>query len=80
MKIMKKLKGLYGRIRKSLLIVRNKSKYVNQATYYPETARKSKSEILKDYLWIVWKYGEVEPFYFTYGFDRKEMTRQRMAN
>jgi len=77
---MNKLLDCYKRIYKCLSIVKNKSKYINHATYYPEATHKSKSEILKDYLWFVWKYGEVEPFYFTYGFDRIEMTRERIVD
>lgn len=68
------------KIRQCLSLIKNKSKYVNQASYYPDAIRKSKSQILKDFLWFVWKYGELEPFYFTYGFDRVEMTRERMLN
>ena len=33
---------------------------------------------MKDFLFYVWKFGELEPFYFTYGFDCVEMTRKRM--
>jgi len=69
-----------SKLRKCVSIIRHKSNYVNKATYYPETIRKSKSQILKDYLWIEWKYGDIEPFYFTYGFDRIEMTRERIAS
>lgn len=70
---------MYKKLSQCISIIRHKSDYVNQASYYPEDNRKSKKEILKDYLWFIWKYGEIEKFYFTYGFDRKEMTRDRMA-
>lgn len=53
-------------------------KYVKGISYYPECERKSKSQILKDQLFFVWKYGYVEKFYYTYGFDRVEMTREKM--
>ena len=69
-----------NKLRKCISIIRHKSDYVDKASYYPEKEQKSKQEILKDHLWFVWNYGELEPFYFTYGFDRKEMTRQRMTD
>ena len=80
MKILNGLRARYKKMRKCIFVVRNKSKYVDQATYYPEAAHKNKSEILKDHIWMVWKYGDIEPFYFTYGFDRAEMTRERMVD
>ena len=69
-----------NKLRKCISIIRHKSDYVDKVSYYPEEEQKSKKEILKDHLWFVWKYGEQEPYYFTYGFDRKEMTRRRMVD
>lgn len=71
---------LFSKIRQTLSIILHKSALVNQSTYYPDCEQKSKMQILSDHLYFVWKYGMVEPFYFTYGFDRKEMTRERMIN
>ncbi len=68
------------KIKRCLSVIKNKSKYISQASYYPEAIRKSKSQILKDYLWFIWKYDDIEPFYFTYGFDRAEMTRERISD
>lgn len=59
-------------------MVMHKSKYVNGLSYYPEQEHKTKSQILWDQLHYMWKYGYIEEFYFTYGFDRKEMTREKM--
>lgn len=70
--------GVLYKIRKSLSIIGHKKDNLFKATYYPESEHKTKSQILKDFLFYVWKYGELEPFYFTYGFDRAEMTRERM--
>ena len=69
----------FRKVRKALSIIRHKEDFVNNASYYPECELKSKSEILKDHLWFIWKYGDIEKFYFTYGFDRKEMTREKMS-
>lgn len=63
---------------KAFDVIRHKANYINKATYYPEAELKNKSQIFKDFLWFIWKYGELEPFYFTYGFDRAEMTREKM--
>ena len=69
----------FGKLRNYLIIFRHRSEYVKQATYYPEAERKSEREIFKDYIWFIREYGVIEPFYFTYGFDRVEMTRERIA-
>ena len=52
--------------------------YVNHVSYYPECEHKTSSQILKDQIYNFWKYGFIEEYYFTYGFDRKEMTREKM--
>ena len=67
------------RIRKLLHIIKNKSKYVNGVSYYPEDDLKTKFGILKDQLYFVWKYGYIEDYYYTYGFDRKNMTKEKMG-
>ena len=66
--------------RKAYSLIKNRSSIVNGASYYPDYKRKSKNHILKDQLYFVRKYGDYEPFYFTYGFDRVEMTRDRMTS
>ena len=72
--------SLFSRIRKTLSLIKHRSRYVNCETYYPECERKSSLQIFKDQLFLIWKYGDVEPFYFTYGFDRAEMTHKRMMD
>jgi len=69
---------LYKRFCKCVTIVRHQSDYVDNASYYPDSEHKTKKQILHDQLHFVWKYGEIERFYFLYGFDRKEMTREKM--
>lgn len=66
------------KVRKVLSIVFHRSQYVNGISYYPECDHKSRFQILKDQLYYVWRYGYVEEYYYTYGFDRAEMTRERM--
>lgn len=68
------------KIRKSLYLIRRNPDCVSGVSYYAECERKTKKEILRDQLFLLWRCGDVEPFYFTYGFDRKEMTRERMMN
>lgn len=65
--------------RKCADILLHKSDYVDKETYYPECDRKTEKEILWDQLRLCWRYGITEPFYYTYGFDRKEMTFERMT-
>ena len=66
--------------RKTYSLIKNKSSIVNGGSYYPDCKHKSKNQILKDQLFFIWKYGSHEPFYYTYGFDRLEMSRERMTN
>lgn len=61
------------------LLVKAKSN-LNQKSYYPSEPHKSKMEILLDQLYFVWKYGNYEKFYFTYGFDRKDMGRKKICS
>lgn len=66
--------------RKAYSLIKHRSSLVNGVSYYAECDRKSKMQILKDQLYFIRKYGNYEPFYFTYGFDRSEMTRERMTS
>ena len=70
---------LFSKIYKSLSLFKHWRRFVNCDSYYPDDEHKSKRSVLLDQLFFIWKYGDVEPFYYTYGFDRKEMTRQRMT-
>lgn len=72
--------SFWSKTRKCLSLIRHKSYYAGATTYYPECEHKSMSQIIKDQMRFVWKYGFIEEYYFTYGFDRKEMTRERMVD
>lgn len=83
MKITKKLRKCLSKLKrlsKCLSMIRQKDKYVNHVSYYPECEHKTSSQILKDQMSILLKYGYTEDHYFTYGFDRKEMTREKMGH
>lgn len=66
------------KIHKCISVIRHYSNYVNCVSYYPESELKSKTRILADQVKNVWDYGYVEEYYFAYGFDRKEMTKDKM--
>ena len=68
------------KIRKMLSIIKHRADYISGVSYYPECEHKSKSQILREQLHNVWKYGYVEDFYYTYGFDRKEMSKEIMES
>lgn len=70
--------NLCTRCRKIISIFLHKSKYIKGPSYYPECAHKTPWQIVFDQIHFVWKYGYVEEYYYTYGFDRLEMTRERM--
>lgn len=74
------MKAIYRRLKEVYHLIKNKNKFVFADSYYSESVLKSKKEIFLDQLYFIRKYGTYEPFYFTYGFDRKEMTRKRMTS
>lgn len=67
-----------SRVRIVLSMVKHNSDYTNGISYYPECNHKTKIQILKDQIYFFWKYGFIEEYYYTYGFDRVEMTREKM--
>ena len=69
---------LFAKIRKTLSFIKHRRRFINCDSYYPECKHKASFQIIEDQLFFIWKYGDFEPFYFTYGFDRKEMTREKM--
>lgn len=71
---------LIKKIYKTYSLFKKRGSIIDCASYYPTNNHKSKHQILKDQLFFIWKYGTYEPFYFTYGFDRSEMTRERMIS
>lgn len=73
--------SFFSKLIKALKILLHRGdyiRYVKGVSYYPECERKSKTQIMKDQLFFVWKYGYAEWFYYAYGFDRVEMTREKM--
>jgi hypothetical protein len=44
-------------------------------TYFPDEERKSKPRIFLDLLWWLVRFGEVNAYYYYYGFDRKRGAR-----
>lgn len=69
---------LISRVRKVLFVIWHAGHYTKRPSYYPECERKSLLQILRDQMHFAWKYGYPEKYYFTYGFDRREMTREKM--
>ena len=72
------LVSLFTRIRKVLSIIKHRSDYLRGPSYYPECEHKSSFQIIKDQIFFAWKYGFVEEYYYTYGFDREEMNSEKM--
>ena len=48
-------------------------------SYYPDVPHKKRLRIWADQMGFFFKHGYFEEYYYPYGFDRKEMTRKRMA-
>ena len=68
------------RIREILSLLKGYKKYVCASSYYSNDVLKSKVQIFFEQLYFVLKFGQFEPFYFTYGFDRKKMTIKRICD
>jgi hypothetical protein len=68
----------FSKLRKTLSFLKHKKRFVNCDSYYPECEKKTSLQVIKDQLYLIWHKGDLEPFYYTYGFDRKQMTRERM--
>lgn len=60
-------------------LVRNRKRYVLADSYYSEFESKSRVKIFFQQLGFILRYGSFEPFYFLYGFDKKEMSKEKMA-
>ena len=73
------LSSILYKIRRTISLIVRYPKSVKEQSYYSESERKSLFHVLKDQLFILWKYGDTEPFYYTYGFDRIDMTREKMV-
>lgn len=71
---------LIKKIKLTLRIVIAPKSIINKESYYPEEEHKTQSLIVRDQLFFLWKYGNIEKFYYAYGFDRKCMTREKMCN
>ncbi len=56
------------------------SSYITAQSYYKDCKRKSVVQIFIEQLFLIFKYGDFEPFYFTYGFDRKSMSMKEMCS
>ncbi len=61
----------------TIKLVINQRELLKGESYYPDEPRKSKIEIFLDQLYFVLKSGNVEKFYYAYGFDRKGMHRKQ---
>ena len=70
----------FSKIRKVLSVIKHCASYTKGPTYYPEFEHKTKCQIIRDQVFFAWKYGFVEEYYYTYGFDRIEMDRSRMES
>ena len=70
--------SFFSRVRQVLSMIKHSSMYTSGPSYYPECVHKSKKQILKEQIRFYWKYGYIEKFYYVYGFDRQEMTHEKM--
>lgn len=70
---------MLNKLRKVKKLLLQRDKYINADTYYKDEVHKSKFEILCDQIYFIFKYGDLEPFYFTYGFDRKLMSLNKIC-
>ena len=79
-KLIKKIRELKRKIKVSNWLIFNAKSLLNEKSYYPDEPRKSKWQIFRDQLYFIWKYGYIEKYYFTYGFDRISMNRKKICD
>lgn len=72
------VKGFLYRLKEFKRLLTNKD-IVNGASYFPEYAdkRKSRIRIWFDQFWNILKYGDVNDFYYLYGFDIKGLRNEK---
>lgn len=54
-----------------LVFMHNKKSFLAQPSYYDENNKKNNLRIIFEALCYIWKYGEVNKFYYAYGLDQK---------
>lgn len=74
---MKSVRKFLKKTKTIISFVLNNKNYLNGESYYPNEPHKSKAEIFWDQLHFILKFGNVEKFYYAYGFDRKSMSRKK---
>lgn len=67
------------RIIKIISLIKYRKLFLNGATYYKDEELKTMLEVFKDQIYFILKYGNYEPYYFSYGFDRKSMTLDKIC-
>lgn len=72
--------SIYYRLKNIFLLLKNSHDLVFAPTYYPDYELKSRFSVFRNQLYFILKYGTYEPFYFAYGFDRKELTIGRICS
>ena len=77
---MKSIRKFVKKTKTVLSFVLNNKNYLNKESYYPDEPHKSKTEIFWDQLYFILKFGNVERFYYAYGFDRKSMPRKKCVD
>ena len=77
---MKRIRKIVKRTKDVIKYVLNREEYLKGESYYPNEPHKSKGEMFWDQLYFVRKYGNVEKFYYAYGFDRKSMPLEKCIN
>lgn len=60
---------IFGRLYYPIIIFRNKGLYIKSESYFPQRKRKSTFKIIIDQLFWVFKYGDINKYYFIWGGD-----------
>ena len=68
------MRGLYQRLKSFIVLIKHYDRYIIAPSYYMEYEHKSSVRIFLEQLYFILRYGDFEPYYFTYGFDRKNMS------
>ncbi|HBT84764.1 MAG TPA: hypothetical protein DEB12_02510 [Porphyromonadaceae bacterium] len=70
---------MLNKLKRIISLFKHRNLFINAETYYKDEVHKSRFTILCDQIYFICKYGNYEPYYFPFGFDRKSMSLDKIC-
>lgn len=70
---------MLSKLKRILSLLKHRNLFINAETYYEDEKLKSRLEVVWNQIYFILKYGNYEPFYFPFGFDRKHMRLNKIC-